>query len=185
MITAPSVTVRRSRGAQGAPLHRPHLAAARRRRSRGVGRGRGLRRTHGLDTRRDREMLERRSALLHLAPHGGGGLHVDETARPLERVEHARGVVGESVDDERILARANRRQIRFLRHRLAQRRDDRRPVRRPRLDLIQRREVLVRGVDGRTADHRRRELRAQRVALGAHLGELAVHAPQLDPAPRQ
>ena len=115
-----------------APLHRrasPRASPAfARRRTR-----RGLRRTYGSTRAAIVKCSSAGPSSCSSRRTGGARTSRRSTARPLERVEHARGVIGEAVDDHRIVARARiAEQVRVVGHRVGERRDDRRPMRRPR-----------------------------------------------------
>src|SRR5262245_52504984 len=123
-------------------------------------------------------MLERfRTTLLQLAPHRGSRANAHETVRFLERIEDALRTLGQTVHDHRVLARTDGEAGRLFGSRVGYRLDAQRPMRRRALNPRERREMTVRGVDGRASHHRRRDLWFDASAFVAHDRELPVHTP--------
>ena len=111
------------------------------------------------DTRGDGKVIERRPIILELTSDRGRGFYIRQPRRLLQRIEDTRRMFGESVDDERIVARANGREVCVRRNRLAQRSDHRGPLRRGSLDVAERREMSICCLDSRAPDQCRRQRR--------------------------
>lgn len=132
------------------------------------------------DARGDGKVIESRPIILELTSDRGSSFHIREPRRLLQRIEDTRRMFGESVDNERVVARANGREVCIRGNRLAQRSDYRGPLRRGSLDVAERREMSIRRLDGRAPNQRRRQRWMELRALLSHEIQLVMNSPQLD-----